>query len=320
MDKRVKFDFEIEFTNGGGIQGQDFRLDIGGDDISDKELAECIVRDMRLLMVGQVRILNKEIISEAHKRRPADAPANRPSFIDLSHTIEDGLVTYKGLPAPVICDYLSREKSREIYAPGTEFQIGRIEMVTNTGTYIDCPFHRYEDGKDTSQVAIEALADLDGIVIRADYRQSLSVDVPDFAAKEVRGRAVLIHTGWDIHWNTERYFRNHPYVTEGAARYLQNCGVKLVGIDSVNIDNTEGSARPVHSVLLGSDILIVEHLCNLHELPDEGFSFSAVPPKFKGAGTFPVRAMATLTRRVRTIAREERDRMLAGLHDHESGQ
>jgi kynurenine formamidase len=296
MDKRVKFDFEIEFTNGGGIQGQGFRLDIDGDDISDEELAGYLVRDMRLLMVGEVRILNKEVFAEPHKRTPVTANTEGSSFVDLSHTIEDGLITYKGLPAPVICDYLSREKSREIYEPGTEFQIGKIEMVANTGTYVDCPFHRYEHGKDLSQVEIDRFADLDGIVIRADYRKALAVDAAFFMDQEIRGRAVLVHTGWDTHWNTDRYFERHPYLTEDAAVYLQQCGVKLVGIDSMNIDNTQGKSRPVHSILLASEILIVEHLCNLGNLPDEGFTFSAVPPKFKGVGTFPVRAMAKLKR------------------------
>jgi arylformamidase len=295
MDKRVKFDFEIDFTNGGGIQGQDFRLDIDGDTISDKDLADYIVKDMRLLMVGEVRILNKEIFWEKHKRQPINKSSSRSSFVDLSHTIEDGLITYKGLPAPIICDYLSREKSREIYETGTEFQIGKIEMVSNTGTYIDCPFHRYEHGKDLSQVDIESLADMDGIVIRADYRKTRAINATFFKEKEIRGRAVLVHTGWDVHWNTDEYFQNHPFLTEDAALYLQKCGVKLVGIDSMNIDNTQGKSRPVHSSLLASDILIVEHLCNLGNLPDEGFTFSALPPKFKGIGTFPVRAMAKLT-------------------------
>ena len=294
MDKRVKFDFEIEFTNGGGIQGQDFRLDINGDTISDKDLADYLVKDMRLLMVGQVRILNKEILTEKHKRQPINKLSSRSSFVDLSHIIEDGLVTYKGLPAPIICDYLSRKESREIYESGTEFQIGKIEMVSNTGTYIDCPFHRYEHGKDLSQVTIETFTDLNGIVIRADYKKTLAIDEAFFKEKEIRGRAVLVHTGWDVHWNTTEYFHNHPYLTEDAALYLQTCGVKLVGIDSMNIDNTQGKSRPVHSTLLANDILIVEHLCNLGDLPDEGFIFSAVPPKFKGVGTFPVRAMAKL--------------------------
>src|SRR5258706_778380 len=291
MTTRVKFDFEIDFTNGGGIQGQDFHLDIAGDNIEDKGLADYIVNDMRLLMVGDVRILNKQIITEEHKRQPIDTEVD-PSYIDLSHVIYDGLVTYKGLPAPIICDYLSREASRERYTPGTEFQIGKIEMVTNTGTYVDCPFHRYEDGKDLSEVSVESFADLEGIVIRADYRKGLAITADTFQEKELRNRAVLIHTGWDEHWATDKYFEGHPFLSEDAAIYLKQCGVKLVGIDSMNIDDTRGNARPVHSTLLREEILIAEHLCNLAKVPDEGFNFSAVPPKFKGAGTFPVRAFA----------------------------
>jgi len=293
MSKRVKFDFEIDFTNGGGIQGQDFRLDIDGDDIEDKILADYIVQDMRLLMVGEVRILNKEIITEAHKRQPIHVE-NDLSYIDLSHVIYDGLVTYKGLPAPIICDYLSREASRERYAPGTEFQIGKIEMVTNTGTYVDCPFHRCEDGKDLSEVELESFVDLEGIVIRADHRKDMSIDAEFFKNKELRNRAVLVHTGWDQHWTTDQYFEGHPFLTEDAAIYLRQSGVKLVGIDSFNIDDVRGGSRPVHSTLLRADILIAEHLCNLSKVPDEGFTFTAVPPKFKGAGTFPVRAFARL--------------------------
>ena len=290
MDKRVKFDFEIDFTNGGGIQGQDFRLDIDGDDISDKELADYIVKDMRLLMVGEVWILNKEIINEKHKRDLSDSP----DYIDLSHTIYDGLITYKGLPAPIICDYLSREASRERYEPGTEFQIGKIELIANTGTYVDCPFHRYEDGKDLSQVDLENFADLEGIVVRADHRAGLAVNAEFFKGKELRNRAVLVHTGWDEHWATDKYFENHPFLTEDAAVYLRDSGVRLVGIDSMNIDDTRGNSRPVHSTLLKSEILIAEHLCNLGKVPDEGFTFSAIPPKFKGVGTFPVRAFVRL--------------------------
>ena len=293
MDKRVKFDFEIDFTNVGGIQGQDFRLDIDRDDISDKQLADYIIKDMRLLMVGEVRILNKEIITEKHKREAVNLLSDS-SYIDLSHVVYDGLVTYKGLPAPIICDYLSREASREKYAPGTEFQIGKIEMITNTGTYVDCPFHRYEDGKDLSEVMLENFADLDGIVIHADYRKGLAVTADAFKGKELRNRVVLVHTGWDEYWATDKYFDNHPFLTEDAAMYLRQCGVKLVGIDSMNIDDTRGNSRTVHSTLLRSEILIVEHLCNLGKVPDEGFTFSAVSPKFKGAGTFPVRAFARL--------------------------
>ena len=149
MQKRVKFDFEIYFTNGGNIKGEDFRLDIQGDTISDRELTDYIVADLRLLMVGRTKILNKEIIEEPHKRKPVNKKNEKDLLIDLSHTIQNGLITYKGLPAPIICDYLSREGSKQLYEEGTEFQIGKIEMVSNTGTYVDCPFHRFENGNRT---------------------------------------------------------------------------------------------------------------------------------------------------------------------------
>ena len=288
MQKRVKFDFEVDFSNGGGMQGQGFRLDILGDDISDQELSELIVKDMRLLMVGGLRILSKEIIAEPHKRPTASG------FIDLSHTIYDGLVTYRGLPAPVICDYLSREASRQRYAPGTEFQIGKIELVANTGTYIDCPFHRYADGKDLSQVGLEAFADLDALLVRRDYRQDLAVGPEAFKDIEVSGKAVLVQTGWAERWATDAYFETNPFLTEEAAVLLRDRGARLVGIDSLNIDDTRGGARPVHSTLLEAEVLIVEHLCNLDSLPQRGFAFSAIPPKFQGVGTFPVRAFARL--------------------------
>lgn len=215
-------------------------------------------------------------------------------LVDLSHTIEDGLITYKGLPAPVICDYLSREESRKLYEPGTEFQIGKIEMVANTGTYIDCPFHRYAHGKDLSAMPLDAFAELDAIVIRAPWRESLAVTKEHLQRHDIRHEAVLVHTGWAEHWNTESYFANHPFLTGEAANYLLSLGVRLVGIDSHNIDDTRQHSRPVHSILLAAEVLIVEHLCNLEALPGTGFRFSAVPPKFKGVGTFPVRAMASI--------------------------
>jgi kynurenine formamidase len=296
MQHRVKFNFEIFFTNGGNIKGEDFRLDINGDDISDKQLADYIVQDLRLQMVGQVTILNKQVFAEPHKRKPITTETSSPLLIDLSHTIENGLVTYKGLPAPVICDYLSRENSKQFYEEGTSFQIGKIEMVTNTGTYLDCPFHRYEDGKDLSEITLERLTDIDAVVIRVPFAETLAVTREHLKNYEIRNRAVLIHTGWDEHWNTEKYYENHPFLTKDAAEYLRACDVKLVGIDSHNIDDTRGRSRPVHTTLLGAEILIVEHLCNLYLLPDDGFTFTALPPKFKGVGTFPVRAMAKVRR------------------------
>lgn len=291
MQKRVVFDFDIQFTNGGGIQGQDFRLDIAGDEISDKELADYLVADLRLLMVGKVSILNKRYITEAHKRKLI-IPEKDEVLIDLSHTIFDGLITYKGLPAPIICDYLSREKSKDLYEEGTTFQIGKIEMVANTGTYIDCPFHRYAHGKDLSETALDVFAELEGVTINATATTEIGTDF--FKNREIRNKAVLVHTGWARHWNTEAYFSGHPFLTHEAAEYLRDCRVKLVGIDSHNIDDTRKNSRPVHSTLLGAEILIVEHMCNLDKLPEEGFIFSSVPPKFKGVGTFPVQAYARI--------------------------
>jgi arylformamidase len=212
-------------------------------------------------------------------------------LIDLSHTIEDGMITYKGLPAPIVCDFLSRERSRGLYEPGTEFQIGKIEMVTNTGTYVDCPFHRYEDGKDLSQVGLEKFANLPGIVVRIDSKD-LAVEKRHFQSVDVKGKAVLVQTGWSKHWRTDQYFENHPFLTEEAAIYLRDQGAVLVGIDSHNIDDTRGKSRPVHTTLLKAEVLIVEHMCNLDALPEKDFIFNAVPPKFKGVGTFPVRAYA----------------------------
>jgi arylformamidase len=214
-------------------------------------------------------------------------------FLDLSHTITDGMTTYPGLPGPIICDFLSREASRGRYAPGVEFQIGKIEMVANTGTYIDAPFHRYADGKDLSQLTLESLADLDAVVIQGAGR-SKGVGPEAFEGYDVGGKAVLVRTGWDAHWGTPRYLSCNPFLTGEAAAYLVERGAVLVGIDSLNIDNVEDPGRPVHSTLLAAGIPIVEHLCNLAPLPDKGFRFSAVPPRVAGFGSWPVRAFASL--------------------------
>ena len=216
------------------------------------------------------------------------------TLIDLSHTIEHGMITYKGLPAPVICDFLSREESRSRYADGTEFHIGKIEMVANTGTYLDSPFHRYANGKDMSELALTSLANLEGIVIRATERSTRAINRDLFDGLDIKDKAVLVHTGWDVHWRTGRYFEGHPFLTEDAARYLADSGAALVGIDSLNIDDIEDGRRPVHTILLGAEIPIVEHMCGLSRIPDSGFTFHAVPVKVKGMGTFPVRAYAVV--------------------------
>lgn len=212
------------------------------------------------------------------------------TLIDVSHTVDSGMVTYKGLPGPLICDYLSREASRKLYASGTEFQIGRIDMVANTGTYIDSPFHRYADGKDLSQLPLEKLAGVPCAVARIDPAGPRAIDTLPFKSSDIRGKAVLINTSWDRHWRTDRYFEGFPYLTAGLAQWLRDAGAVIVGIDSHNIDCTDGGERPVHSTLLGADIPIVEHLCGLQDVPMQGAEFFAVPVKVRGFGTFPVRA------------------------------
>ena len=214
-------------------------------------------------------------------------------LIDVCHTIDDGMITYKGLPSPVITDHLSREASKKHYATGTEFHIGKIEMVANTGTYIDSPFHRYPDGTDLAGLDLYTLANLDGLVVRHDDKDKRAIDVDSIKALDVKGKAVLFQTNWDLHWRTEEYWSGkHPFVKEEVARLLAESGAALVGIDSYNIDNTLEGTRPVHSILLRQNIPIVEHLCGLRDLPNHGFKFFAVPVKVRNFGTFPVRAFA----------------------------
>lgn len=212
-------------------------------------------------------------------------------LIDLSHTVEHGMITYKGLPVPIICDYLSREESRSHYSGGTEFNIAKIEMIANTGTYVDSPFHRFADGIDLAELPLESLADLDGVVIHA---QDLghSIMAKKFEGIKLKGKAVLIHTNWSRHWRTDQYFEGHPFLTKDAAEFLVENEAAFVGIDTYNIDDTNDGTRPVHTTLLGNRIPICEHMCGLEALPDTGFRFHAVPVKVKAMGTFPVRAYA----------------------------
>jgi kynurenine formamidase len=212
-------------------------------------------------------------------------------LIDLSHVIEHGMVTYAGLPGPHICDYWTREGSAAHYDDGSSFQIGRIDMVANTGTYLDAPFHRHADGVDLAGLDLAQLASLPGLKVTAAAQ---AVDAEAFDGLDVAGRAVLVETGWDRHWRTDVYATGHPFLTEAAARLLVERGAKLVGIDSYNIDDTSRRARPVHTILLGAGVPICEHMTNLSALPAKGFVFSAVPPKIAGMGTFPVRAFAAL--------------------------
>jgi kynurenine formamidase len=214
-------------------------------------------------------------------------------LVDLSHEVEHGMITYKGLPAPIICDFLSRGDSRKHYADGTEFNIGKIEMVANTGTYVDSPFHRFADGIDLSALPLESLVDLEGIVVRAqEFGRAISAKA--FYGLEVKGKAVLIHTGWSRHWRTDRYFEGHPFLTRDEAQYLADSGAAFIGVDTYTIDDTTDGTRPAHTILLGKRIPICEHMCGLENLPDHGFRFHAAPVKVKALGTFPVRAYAIL--------------------------
>jgi kynurenine formamidase len=216
-------------------------------------------------------------------------------IVDLSHVIEDGMTTYPGLPGPHICDFWTREKSAANYDDGSTFQIGRIDMVANTGTYVDAPFHRYAEGADLAALSLESLADLPGVVVRQPWDKAIAIDAAALDGRDVRGKAVLVHTGWDRHWRTERYGKDHPFLTAAAADRLIANGAVLVGIDSNNIDDSRRRSRPVHTKLLGAGIVICEHMTGLGQLPDEGVRFSAVPPKVRGMGSFPVRAYAVLS-------------------------
>lgn len=214
-------------------------------------------------------------------------------IIDLSHPIADGTITYPGLPAPVITDHLSREASRERYAEGVEFQIGRIDMVANTGTYLDTPFHRFGDGHDLARLDPARVLEVPGVLVDATGTSEAGPELLD--GLDLAGTAVLFRTGWDAHWGTERYGEaGHPYVAAATAERLVVAGVSVVGIDSVNIDDTRTGERPIHTALLAAGIPIVEHLCRLGELTGRPFTFTALPPAVVGMGTFPVRAVAAL--------------------------
>ena len=215
----------------------------------------------------------------------------KADVIDLSHPIETGMITHPGLPGPLICDFLTREESAGRYEGGASFHIGRIDMVANTGTYIDSPFHRFADGSDISELALASLVDLPCCVIHISSHAPRAITAAAFASADIRGKAVLVHTGWDALWGQEAYLSNNPHLTEDAAQFLVDGDAALVGIDSVNIDSLDDKRRPVHTILLGNGIPIVEHLCNLRSI-DEEVRFFAAPVAVRGMGTFPTRAYA----------------------------
>jgi kynurenine formamidase len=295
-EHRAVFDAQVGFAHGGALQCQDFRLDIVGDSISDEELAALFMEHLGRLMPESVTITRKCVVAEPHAGSGAVSRrrAEPGHLIELSHPIHEGMITYPGLPGPEIEDHLTFEESRALYAPGTEFHIGRISMVANTGTYVDSPAHRHAGAPDLSRVGLDRLANLAGVVVTVPASRR-AIDQRLLAPYHVTGKAVLIRTGWDSYWGTPAYGPGrHPFVTLDGAAHLAQAGAALVGIDSVNIDDTEDGTRPAHTTLLGQGIPIVEHLCDLGQLPSDGFRFHAVPPMIKGVASFPVRAYAVL--------------------------
>lgn len=283
------FDAELTFVNGGGMVVTGFRLDLPSADVGDEELGELLVRHLGLLMVGEVRFSRKEIIVERHKGSRGVLPRR---IVDLSHVIRDGMVTVTGLPAPRISDFRSHAESAPNYAPGTSFQFGHFDMVSQTGTYLDSPYHRYPDGVDLSGVPLASTVDLPGVLIRT---AAPVIDVAALEPLNVKGKALLINTGWDRHWGTPEYDVKQPYLTRAAAEWLVRGGVALVGVDTCNVDTTADPERPVHSTLLAAGIPIVEHLRGLDALPDgDGWMFHAAPLAVEGMGTSPVRAYAVV--------------------------
>jgi len=297
---RAHFDAVVEFANGGDLRAEGFRIDLPSADADETLVGRLFVQHLGLALVGSVTISNLVVVEEQHRGTRGieirqDAPERR--VIDLSHVIRDGLVTYPGLPAPVITPHLTREVSRTKYAPGTEFAMDIITMIGNTGTYLDSPFHRYEGGADLAGLDLATLVDLRAEVFHVDDIATRGVPASVFYDRDVRGAAVLIHTGWDRHFATAEYVSNATYLEADAVDYLIAQGAVLVGIDSLNIDDTEPEAqgaRPAHTGLLAAGIHVVEHLTNLGEVPASGARFTAAPPAVEGFGTFPVRAYATI--------------------------
>jgi arylformamidase len=295
---RAELDFEITFSNGGSLRGAGFRIDIPGPGLTEPELGAALVADLGLLMADRVEILRHRIITERHKRPlPAGGGGGGGPELrraDLSHPIEDGMITVPGLPPPRIRpDSVSVGFPPGRYAPGVEFAIGEITLCGNTSTYLDSPSHRYPGGDDLAALPLGRLADLDGVVVDVTGSRTRAVGRAHFLPYQVRDKAVLVRTGWDRHWGSAAYAGPHPFLTAEAAAHLARSGALLVGIDAINIDDTGDPERPAHSLLLAADIPVCEHLTGLDTLPAAGFRFSAVPPRIAGFGTFPVRAYAT---------------------------
>jgi arylformamidase len=303
VDYRASFDAAISFSNGGDLTAHGFRVDVPSPDVGEAEIAALFVAALGLLMTDTVELDHVEVFAEPHKGTrggPSDRGAGRPAvgaggrLVELNHVIRDGLITYPGFPGPAIAPYLTREASRDQYAPGTEFAIDQLTLIGNTGTYLDAPYHRYPDGADLSSVPLEGTVDLPATVVRVTGTGQLAIDVGAVAGLDVGGRAVLLHTGDDTRFGTPGYAEGSHFLTQAAAAWLAANGAALVGIDAINIDDTGDGTRPAHSLLLAAGIPVVEHLTGLGQLPPTGARFTAVPLRIEAFGTIPVRAFARL--------------------------
>jgi len=295
---RAQFDARVTFANGGHLEVADFRVDVPGADVTATEIGHLFVASLGLLMSDEVAITNVRVFPEAHKGTRAGPSANDPTsgdrrrLVELNHVIQPGMTTYPGLPGPELMPHLTREDSRASYTGGTEFAIDRISLLGNTGTYLDTPFHRFAGGDDLAVLALERVADLPAVVVRAEGSDKRGVDAAQLAPFDVRGKAVLLHTGGDVNFGRPEYADDAPFLTDAGARYLAEQGAALVGIDAINIDDIDDKARPAHTVLLAAEIPIVEHLTGLDQVPPHGARFTAAPPRLAQLGTFPVRAFA----------------------------
>jgi arylformamidase len=300
-DYRASFDAVIGFSNGGDLTAHGFRVDVPSADVSHAEIAALFVASLGLLMTDTVELSNVEVFAEPHKGtrggpsdRSRDMPPAGGRLVELNHVIRAGMVTYPGLPGPAIAPYLTREASRDHYAPGTEFAIDELTLVGNTSTYLDAPYHRYRDGADLSSVPLTQTADLPAIVVRVTGAGQHGIDVGALAALDVRGAAVLLHTGDDARFGSPAYAEERHFLTQAGAAWLAAHGAALVGIDALNIDDIDDDSRPAHTLLLAAGIPVVEHLTGLGQLPPSGARFTAVPLRIEGFGTIPVRAFARL--------------------------
>ena len=298
---RASFDAAIGFSNGGDLTAHGFRVDVPSPDVDAAGIAVLFVASLGLLMTDSVQLSNVEIFAEPHKGTrggPSDhsqGPTGAGGrLVELSHVIRAGMVTYPGLPGPEITPYLTREASRQHYAPGTEFAIDRLTMVGNTGTYLDAPYHRYHGGADLSGIPLARAADLPAVVVRVTGAAQPGIDAGALAAVDVRGMAVLLHTGDDARFGSPGYAEGRHFLTRAGAAWLADQDAALVGIDALNIDDTADGERPAHSLLLAAGIPVVEHLTGLGQLPPTGASFTAAPLRIEGLGTIPVRAFARL--------------------------